>query len=432
MDFCKEIKGKKVTLMGLGLLGRGVGDAKFLAECGAELIVTDLKSEEELQVSVNQLCGFSNVSFRLGRHDVRDFEERDLVIKGAGVPLQNKHIAHAVTNGVPIAMSAALFHKYSGIPMIGVTGTRGKTTVTKLIEHILRSTGREVLLGGNIRGVSNLQLLKEVEGKEVAVFELDSWQLQGFGYEKRSPEFAVFTNLMPDHMTYYHNDMDLYFKDKANIYKYQNEKNVLVVGESVAQTVNEERAIVANAHEAQDELQQFLTGEHNRENIALAIALCRAYGISQEDIVKGVKSFRGVEGRLEYMGEVDGVRVFNDSTSTTPQATIAGIHAVQSTGKLIVIVGGSDKELSLTALAHELESVDEVILLSGDGTDKLIVEGVNGKVFDTLEEAVDRAFEMAQGGDTILFSPGFASFGMFVNEYERNDIFVDIIKKRRH
>src|SRR3989344_8267606 len=209
-DFEQYFKGKKITVMGLGLLGRGVGDVAFLAECGAELIVTDLKTKEQLKESLEKLAKFKGIKYVLGEHRLEDFRNRDFILKAAGVPLDSVYIEEAKKNNIPVEMSAALFAKFSGLPIIGVTGTRGKSTVTHLIAHILESAGKRVILGGNVRGVSNLQLLKEINppaGRaDVAVLELDSWQLQGFGEAKISPHISAFTNFMQDHLNYYKNN----------------------------------------------------------------------------------------------------------------------------------------------------------------------------------------------------------------------------------
>ena len=189
-------RGKKITVMGLGLLGRGLGDVKFLAECDADLIVTDLKTEAQLASSLRGLGDFKNITYHLGGHDLADFANRDLILKAAGVPFDSPFIAAARQNGIPIVMSAALFVQLAaplGVKIIGVTGTRGKSTVTHLIHHILQEglnhsegvVGRtirpkRIVLGGNVRGVSTLALLKEVKSGDLVVLELDSWHFQGF------------------------------------------------------------------------------------------------------------------------------------------------------------------------------------------------------------------------------------------------------------
>lgn len=417
--------GKKITLMGLGLLGRGVGDAAYMAEMGADLLVTDLKDKEVLSVSIEKLQDFTNITYVLGEHRLQDFEDRDLIIKGNGVPLNNKYIQHAEDSGVEVAMSGALFHELSGLSMIGITGTRGKTTVTHLIHHVLQNS----LLGGNIRGISNLQLLKETEGKDVAVFELDSWQLQGFGDKKISPQISVFTNFMEDHLDYYGGDMDVYFADKANIFLHQKEGNILVIGEDVEERVKAHTSnyIVARSGDVDSAWHPALLGEHNKKNVACAYHALKAYGISNDDIKKGFETFSSVEGRLEHIGEVDGVTVFNDSTSTTPAAALAGIAAVQSLGSVVIITGGTDKKIPLDGFNDALDSVKHVVLLAGSGTERLEREEA---AHDSLAPAVSEAFEHTEKGDVILFSPGFTSFGMFTNEYDRNDQFVKLVRER--
>ena len=237
---CKEpFAGKRITLMGLGLLGRGVGDAAFLAECGAHVLVTDKKSEAELAESVAKLKQYSNISFRFGGHDTNDFTDCDMVLKAAGVPLDSPEIATARAANIPVVMSTALFAKYAmeiGVTVVGITGTRGKTTVTRLIFHSLEKAGKSAYLGGNIRGLSTLAMLPKMKKGDIAVLELDSWQLQGFGDLKISPHIAVFTNLLHDHLNYYKNEEE-YFADKANIFRNQSKRDTLIVGQSLLQRV---------------------------------------------------------------------------------------------------------------------------------------------------------------------------------------------------
>ncbi len=252
-------KGKKITLMGLGLLGRGVGDAAFLAEAGADLTVTDLKSATDLAASLEPLKKFKNIRFVLGEHRIEDFTAADLVVKAAGVPMDSLFILEAQKNGVPVAMSTVLFAEYTEAKVVGITGTRGKSTVAYLLYEILKAHAAQeekdfagnkigdVFLGGNILGVSTLDLLSKTKMGDIAVLELDSWQLQGLaGSHNRefptrpegfSPPIAVFTTFMSDHMNYYANDMERYFADKANLYRFQEASDTLVVSEQVMEYI---------------------------------------------------------------------------------------------------------------------------------------------------------------------------------------------------
>src|SRR3989344_1289861 len=339
MDASSHFRGKRITAMGLGLLGRGVGDARYLAECGAELIVTDLKTREQLTESVAQLESFKNITFVLGEHRLEDFRNRDFILKAAGVPLNSLYITEAKKNEIPVRMSADLFAEISEIPIIGVTGTRGKSTVTHMIYEIFKTAVKSVLLGGNVRGISNLALLKETTAEHVAVLELDSWQLQGWGDAKMSPHIAVFTTLYQDHLNYYKNDLDAYLADKANIFLYQKPEDTLILGKQCTPTiidrygeVIESQTLVIDETRLPDTWTLRTIGMHNRYNAALALAVARAAGVPDDVSRKALESFTGVPGRLELIAEKNGVKIYNDTTATTPEATNVAITSLSDVG----------------------------------------------------------------------------------------------------
>lgn len=434
MDASAHFKGKRITLMGLGLLGRGVGDAKYLAECGAELIVTDLKTERELADSVAQLKSFPNINFVLGEHRLEDFRDRDLIVKAAGVPLDSPYIAEAKAHGIPVRMSADLFAEISGIPVIGVTGTRGKSTVAHMLHHILRAAGKLVVLGGNVRGVSTLALLSEVTPEHVAVLELDSWQLQGFGEAQMSPQIAVFTTFYPDHLNYYKNDLGAYLTDKSNIFLYQEPQDTLILGTQCAPTIIEKygeriesKTQVVDELKLPDTWTLQIPGTHNRYDAALALAAARESGVSDEMSRQALTSFKGVPGRLELVREMGGVKIYNDTTATTPEATLAALRALGPDTYLIM--GGADKELDMHTLMEYLKtSVKGVVFLAGSGTDRVLPLAPTVPVYRTLEEAVQEVMKFAKSRDAVVLSPAFASFGMFKNEFDRGDQFNAIVK----
>jgi UDP-N-acetylmuramoylalanine--D-glutamate ligase len=435
MDVRAYLKGKKITVMGLGLLGRGVGDARFLAECGAELIVTDLKSEEDLAPSLAVLKEFPSIRYTLGEHKLEDFHDRDFILKAAGVPLNSPYVAEARKNDIPVKMSASWFAELSDAPILGVTGTRGKSTVTHMLHAILKEAGQDVLLGGNVRGVSTLALLAEAKEDSVALFELDSWQLQGFGEAKLSPDVAVFTTFFPDHMNYYGNDMDAYLSDKANIFLNQDATDTLIVGAQCADLIEEKYAGKIKAHVVKAGAQEFradwalrVPGEHNRYDAALATEAARALNVDDEIIEKALSAFPGVPGRLELVKETNGVRFYNDTTATTPEATLAALDALKDSG-IVLIMGGADKGLDMNTLLLEVSKrAKRVIMLAGTGTDRVLQFLPGASVFDSLDAAVQEAARAASPGDVVLFSPAFASFGMFKNEYNRGDQFNAIVK----
>jgi len=479
----KMFEGKKITVVGLGLLGRGVGDAKFLAENGADVIITDLKTEEQLAESVKQFPGMSNVKFSLGGHKMEDFENRDFILKAAGVPLDSPYIAHARERGIPIEMSTSLFCSLlpKGITTIGVTGTRGKTTTTYFIYEGLKRwlasaqasaeqrkngsgpafASASAWLGGNIQGVSTLAMLPEIKSGDFVVMELDSWQLQGFGEKNISPNISVFTTFYPDHLNYYKGDLDLYLNDKANIFINQKEGDTFVTGDQCVDIIKEKysekikaKTIVTKVSDVPKDLNLKVIGEHNRYNIAMGMVVLRAIGLDEDVINETAENFKSVKGRLEHLATIKGVEVYNDTTSTTPIATVTALKALcgsvslasgapeakltekEKLDKVVLIMGGADKSIDMKELIENwLPNVKKVILLPGTGTDRIKKEFDFAKIgikafqaFD-LTDAVKEAFAISSEGGVVLFSPAFASFGHFKNEYDRGEQFDLLIEK---
>ena len=427
--------GKHVTVMGLGLLGRGVNDVRYLAENGARLTVTDLKTAEELAPSLAALAAYPEISYVLGEHRLEDFRSADFVLKAAGVPLDSPFVAEARRHGVPVEMDEALFARLSGATIVGVTGTRGKTTTALLLHAMLERAGANPRLGGNIRALATLPLLDEVRPGDLVVLELSSWQLQGFGDAQLSPHVAVFTNFMPDHMNYYGGDMDRYFADKAHIYRHQGEGDVLVAGPQVAALIehDEHRATlhIASAAQIPDDWRLLVPGEHNRANVALATEAALALGASDDDVRGAAEAFTGAPERLELVREVGGVAYVDDTTSTIPEATLAAIDALA--GREIVLIGGGvDKGLDYSALAGAIaERTKAAVLLEGTATDKLVGHlggrAAHVSTASGMREAFDLAAGLAAAGDVVLLSPGAASFGLFRNEFDRGEQFVELV-----
>jgi len=449
-NYKEQFKGKKITVMGLGILGRGLGYTKFLAECGTDLIVTDLKTREKLATSVKALENLvkkqsfheAKVEFVLGEHRLEDFKGRDMVIKAAGVPLDSIYIKEAKKNNIPVEMDVSLFIKSAPkIKVIGVTGTRGKSMTTTLIYKILKDNeevlGGKVYPGGNLRGLATLPLLKKVKKGDILVCELDSWQLQGFGGSKISPNISVFTSFMPDHMNYYKDNMKKYFDDKANIFKYQNKNDYLIIRPGMKKLIKnsdtKSKLIVANPKNVKD-WSFVVPGEFQRENLACAVEVASILGVPESESKKIISKFKGLEGRMELLRNYKGIKIYNDNNATTPEATIAGIEALKEKGKrnIILICGGADKKLPLDNFVKVVnENCKNLVMIPGTGTDRLLKDykiKVNYEAGKDLKMIVKKSLACAKKGDIILFSPAFASFGMFNNEYERNDLFVKIIK----
>lgn len=435
-DIKKMFDGKRITLMGLGLLGRGIGDAEFLAEVGAELIVTDLKNEIELAPSIERLKRFSNIVYHLGGHRLEDFENRDMIVRAPNVPLDSPFIAHAREHRIPIEMDASLFVKLTDATIVGITGTRGKSTVTHLIYEMVKTAGRDVFLGGNERDTATLQLLPKTTSDSLVILELDSWQLQGFEESKISPHVAIWTNFMPDHMNYYKGNMDRYFRDKATIARFQKSGDFFIttpeIKEKIESTFGALQGTCIADISLPDDWSVALPGDHNRKNAGCAVAAAHALGIPDEIIKNVLKNFSSLPGRMEFLGEKNGVSFYNDSNSTTPEATIVALRALVTTKRPIILIGGgSDKELDFTTLAREIEkTVKTAVLFKGKATEKLqalLPETFPVETVSNMSDAVAAAVAAAKNGDIILLSPGATSFGIFKNEYDRSDQFKECV-----
>ena len=452
MDTKGYFKNKKIVIMGLGVLGRGVNVARFLAQNGANLLVTDLKTKEELSSALEELKDFPNIKYVLGEHWLEDFREADMVVRAANVPLGSPYLEEAQAHNIPVKMDASLFCELlpDGVKTIGITGTRGKSTVTQLVYEILKASGKRAWLGGNVRGVATLPLLESVEPGDFVVLELDSWQLQGFGDSKVGPDIAVFTTFMRDHQNYYGGDpdstnfdygagMERYLADKANIFLYQKVDDVLILGSQVQEKIHnfyggqiKSQTIVAPS-DLPTGWQIKMLGQHNRYNASLALEVAKILDLDPVKTKETIENFPGVPGRLQFIREVEGVKYYNDTNATTPDATIAALSALkQYTGRVILIGGGADKELDFTDYARAVPSlVKELILFKGAATDKIKkILGPETKISEvsSMSEAMDIARGSAVVGDIILLSPGASSFGIFTNEYDRGDQFVELVE----
>lgn len=446
--------------MGLGLLGRGVGDIAFLARYAKHLIATDLKTEKELLPSLKKLRnsnrskagqpGAGNITYHLGGHRFEDFNNVDLVIKAAGVPLDSPYIAEARRNNIPVEMSTSLFARLSPATLIGITGTRGKSTVTHLIYAILKEALQlasarsghlktKVFLGGNVKGIATLPLLLKTKKDDIVVLELDSWQLQGFGDTKISPHVAVFTTFMEDHLNYYKDDMNAYLSDKANIFLHQKKEDFLVLGRNAFSPVRKiygkkiRSKIISPSHIPATWKLRIL-GQHNKENISLATAATHVLKIPNGVIKKAVESFKGVPGRMELVKIHKGVKIYNDTTATTPHATIAALRALSKKKNVVLIMGGADKKIDMANLLSEIPlRVKTLTVLPGSGTDRIATSlkklPVPVEWTKSLKQAVQDSLQRAEKGDIILFSPAFASFGLFKNEFDRGEQFNILVKR---
>ncbi len=438
----KRFIGKKFTIMGMDAKGRGLKDARFLLQHGALVIGTDLKKAEDLPEALALAREFKNLTLVLGEHRLEDFRGRDYVIRAALAPIDSPFLAEARKNDIPVVSDETLFLQMApNVRTIGITGTRGKTTVTYMIYEILKAAnntqGGLVYLGGNVQNTAMLPLLDVIKDGDFVVMELDSWKLQSFAENRISLDIAVFTTFYRDHMNYYKDSMEDYWNDKSAIFAGQTDDDILVLGPQVAE-IMEEKDISRKyllARELPADWHLKVLGEHNRQNAALALYVARSLGIEDNISRVALEDFIGVPGRLQYLGEKNGIKYFNDTTATSPEGVIAALRALSDySGKIILIGGGSDKGFEYGDYAEVVKkSVKALILFSGAASDKILqILGdnklVSGQNITGMSEAFSLAQSIAKSGDVIILSPGAASFGVFKNEYDRGDQFVRLYK----
>jgi UDP-N-acetylmuramoylalanine--D-glutamate ligase len=425
-------KNKKVLIMGLGLHGGGVGVAKFFCKMGADVLVTDLKTEEKLKDSIEKLKGLK-IKYVLGGHKEEDFISADLIIRNPDVPATSPYLEIARKNDISVETDVSLFFKLAEAFIIGVTGTKGKSTTASLIYHILKQEYNRVFLAGNI-GVSPLELLPAIKRGDKVVLELSSFELEGL---TQSPNIAVITNIMPDHLNRY-GTMEEYANSKKIIFKYQEKDDVLILNNDdlvVKEFAKEAPSKVIFYSKAAKSPNFKLLGEHNLYNLSAAIEVAKVLKISKEDIEESLKSFTGVSSRQEFVTEIGGVKYFNDTTATMPDAVIVAIKTFSENfpkSKLIFICGGQNKGLLYEELIKVIkEKVNTLIMLPGTASD-ILKNGLKDhtEIHDasSMQEAVQIANRLATAGDVVILSPAAASFNLFKNEFDRGNQFVKAVK----
>ncbi|HFC76963.1 MAG TPA: UDP-N-acetylmuramoyl-L-alanine--D-glutamate ligase [Candidatus Moranbacteria bacterium] len=457
-------KNKKITVFGLGLLGGGLGVVKFLAKHGArKIIITDIKTKQELKKTVSKLKGIQNIELVLGYHRIEDFTKVDMVIKNPGISWDNKYIKKALDKKIPVEMDSSLFFKLCKNKIIGVTGTKGKTTTASMIFDILKNSGKKPIMIG-VGQTSVLDRLEDLKKNSPVIFELSSWRLSALGRAKLSPNIAVFKNILPDHLNYY-KGMDEYFDDKKNIFRFQKSTDWLIIN-------NDDEMLKNIIPEVKSQIMRFSMKEqkggmsvfykngiiylddgidvrklittkelklycsHNIANVLAAIGVVFVYGLKLNEIKKAVSKINLISHRMEFVNKINDIDYYNDSAATIPQAAIAAINSFNK--PIILIAGGADKNLNFSELGKVIaEKVKGVVFLKGEATEKLIKEIKKNmperdyakfEIKDSMSKAVEEATRCAEAGDIILLSPGTASFGVFANEFDRGDKFKETVK----
>lgn len=412
-----ELKGRRVTVLGLGAHGGGVGAVRFLVERGAKVLVSDLKDGAALARPLSKLKGLP-IRFSLGGHRPEIFDS-ELLIRNPGVPHTSPVLREAKRQGIPIMMESSLFFIFCpSSRVIGITGTKGKTTATLLLERVLHCAGKRVVAAGNF-GRSMLEILPQVNAETWVVLELSSFQLEGLEAVRKSPHIAAITNLFSDHLDRY-DDMQEYARAKGHIFEYQVEGDQLFLERSLAEgwSFSEGRANIT-----------FFKGSSR----ALVGCVAAHLGISVSPEMLEVE----IPFRQQLVGEKGGVWFVNDSCATNPGATLFALEKKvveheRFKGDVTLITGGTDKNLDYSKLTKRINEQEiSVVLLSGSATEKIkcglrreliLLETTN------LRKVVRVAYSAARPDGVVLFSPAAASFELFVDEFDRGARFDEEVR----
>lgn len=471
----ENIKDKKVTVMGLGLNGGGLATAQFFAGHGASVTVTDLKTEEDLRPSVEKLSAFKNIRFVLGEHRLEDFKEADLVIKNPGVKLEGNIFLQAARC---IESDISIFLALSKAPILAVTGSKGKSSTVSALYYGLKKLGYDAFLGGNIT-VSPLSFIEKTTEHTPVVLELSSWQLADLKSKGLlKPKLAIITPIMPDHLNWY-GSMDSYVADKKIIYENMDESSFLICnfddvwGKVFAEEARanifwySEKRLPAGFNgvffdktkegfcslEGSKVFEKTLLSKNARVpgiklkqnvlNAGLALLLYSKLHKSEclkedteEDLINTIRrhmdDYSGIEHRLEFFYEKDGIKFYNDTAATIPEAAAAALDAFDKPP--VLICGGTNKNLNFISIAEKAHLAKSIYLLDGSGTDLLIPLLKDKSIeykgpFGSLDSLLIFLKERVQRDDIVILSPGAASFGMFKNEFDRGNKFKEKVAK---
>lgn len=434
-----QLAGKRVVVMGLGQFGGGAGVARYCVAQGASVLVTDTAPAEKLSDGLARLKDLP-IAYRLGMHLEDDFTSADVVVVNPAVKQRdNRYITAAVNAGVQLTSEIRLL--VGALPnrlrTIAITGTAGKSTVTAMIGQILRQTQpQRVRVGGNIGG-SMLDNIGEIRPDDWIVLELSSFMLQGLREDHWSPHVAVITNFSPNHLDW-HRDLEEYRFAKQAIWDHQSDADgdSAVGGPGVRDVFQCRVRSAVMLDEWRDSargVELLIPGEHNRLNAIVAAAAVEcAAGLPVRDGCAALRDFPGLPHRLQLVGERAGVRYFNDSKSTTPDAALLAIESF-APGVLHVILGGYDKGSDMAALARAAAQRCRAIYTIGKTGPAIAAAAVGGPAeivpSETLDHAVAQTVGRVRDGDVVLLSPACASWDQFTNFEQRGAAFVEAVLK---
>ena len=439
-----ELLENRFLVVGLGVTG--VETSKFLRSKGAPVKATDSREARELGPVAGELSA-GGMEIRCGTHAPELFEWADTIVLSPGVRFDLPEIRDAQAAGKTVISEIELAWNFISKPLIGITGTNGKTTTTSLLSEMLGGSGMRIFTGGNI-GTPLISVAGKDDEYDFLLLELSSFQLQGIrGF---APHVAVILNISPNHLDH-HSSMEEYEAAKLGLFANQNRDDWAVFNAddpAVLRGSDGFRAKKISFGTAEEKTDVYckedevvfgelslclrnsaLIGEHNKENIMAAVAVAGILGCRRDQMQKSIDEFRPLPHRMEFVLTARGVNVYNDSKSTTPFATLRAIQSLPS--PIILVAGGKDKGVDYDCLKDAVAGKVKALVLVGETREKMraqLGELAQTRCADSLREAAQSAFELSEIGDTLLFSPGCSSFDMFSSYEERGNLFKEIVR----
>ena len=424
-SICRRLSGKRILIAGFGREGKST--LRFLQQYMPDAIVGIADKNESAFQDVDK----ERYDLFFGDDYLRAASDYDIVIKTPGISVKDIDIDLSL-----ISSQTDLFLEAYHNQVIGVTGTKGKSTTSSLIYHLLKESGNDVILAGNI-GIPILDCVSDINERTIIVYELSAHQLQ---FINRSPHVGILLNVFEEHLDHF-GTFEKYKDAKVNVLRYMDDADVAVVNQS---TVNSQQSTVVKrcvdfeSYDFDDyniDWDQIpLLGEHNKRNVKAALCACKSYGLSIENLISHLYTFKSLEHRQEFVGVFNGVKFFNDSISTIPQATIAALQTIKNVNFLLL--GGFDRGIDYEPLVTYLkDNVLPCILITGQAGQtinaKLQEAGYKGNVLEytDMESAFEIIGNLAKNGDVCLLSPAAASYDRYKNFEERGRVFKELAKK---
>lgn len=439
-----ELKDKKILVVGLGKTGRDT--INFLLSKGAQVCASDSSPSDKIKEIITELES-RGVRVEAGTHTGETFLWAEIIVVSPGVPFSVPQIKKAIANGIEVISEVELAWHFIDTPIIAITGSNGKTTTSTLIARILERNGKKVFLGANI-GTPLIQIAGQSDEFDVLVLELSSFQLQGI--KNFRPHVAVVLNISPNHLDH-HESFKEYVESKMKIYSNQTGDDWFVYNnddQEIGQYLSQVKSIkVPFGHDSIYEGATYngsqisfrdhnyevsstkLLGIHNIENIMAAIAGTVILGCDPALIQEEINHFEPLEHRNEFVGELSGAKVYNDSKSTSPAATVRALESVPS--PVILIAGGKDKGVSFEPLKKLVDEKVRLMILIGESKQRIqseLGEKVSSELADSLQDAIEITQKNIRAEDTVLFSPACSSFDMFSSYEDRGRKFKEIVK----